>query len=129
MRYGSQSAGGASGSISRRERLLASLTAVASYQQELRDNLADALRALPDVVVLGDGARGLPAPSITVPTVAADAVVQRLVENRMCALSSCLGDGVFDALGARRSGALCNSAWATTPPVARPTRPRGGPLG
>jgi len=43
-----QSAGGAA----RRERLLASMAALASYQEGLHANLADSLRASPEVMVL-----------------------------------------------------------------------------
>jgi cysteine desulfurase family protein (TIGR01976 family) len=98
-----------SGQDSRRERLLASMGEVASYQAALRTRLADSLQALPQVLVLGgmnfdDAARRVPTLSFTVNAVLADAVVQRMADNGLCAVGSRPGDGVFDALGVTEYG-------------------------
>ena len=92
------------GGAARRERLLASMAALASLQEGLHANLADSLRALPEVMVLGDGARRVPALSFTVTAVSAEAVLQRLADNGICALRSQPDDGVFEALGVTEIG-------------------------
>ena len=88
----------------RRVRLLTSMASVKAYQAGLLAHLLASLRALPEVLVLGDPMRRVPMVSFTVAGVPAPDVVQRLVDNGICAFSSAPGNRVFEALGVAEIG-------------------------
>jgi cysteine desulfurase family protein (TIGR01976 family) len=89
---------------SRRARLLTSMASVKAYQAGLLSHLLASLRALPEVMVLGDPMRRVPMVSFTVADVPAAEVVQRLVDNGICAFPSAPGNRVFEALGVGEIG-------------------------
>ena len=91
----------------RRERLRASMAAVAAYETELFDRLVVGLGSLPGVHVIAAPARGAPTVSFTAPRMRARAVVAGLARQGVCAWD---GDGyareLFDALGVAEEGGV-----------------------
>jgi selenocysteine lyase/cysteine desulfurase len=89
----------------RRERLRASMSAVASYESQLFDWLDQALRAMRHVQVLGSAADPTPVLSFTV-----DGMRPRQVTADLARRGICAWDGdryareLFDALGASEQG-------------------------
>ena len=89
----------------RRDRLQASMAALAAYEAELFDRLVAGLRSLPSVHVIGSPAWCAPTVSFTVSHVPARRIVAGLARQRVCAWD---GDGyareLFDALGVTEEG-------------------------
>jgi cysteine desulfurase len=88
----------------RRERLHASLSSAKSYQAGLLGKLISELRAIRNVMVLGDAMRRIPVLAFTIADVkAADAIVA-LAERGICAFADDVPSGVFAALGVSEVG-------------------------
>jgi cysteine desulfurase family protein (TIGR01976 family) len=89
----------------RRERLRASMAAVAAYEAELFDRLAGALEAMPHVHLLPAPPRRAPTLAFTLPRARPRQVVAELARQGICAWD---GDGyareLFDALGVTEAG-------------------------
>ncbi|MCP2255576.1 cysteine desulfurase family protein, VC1184 subfamily [Prauserella aidingensis] len=83
----------------RRERLLASLGSAKAYQEGLLDRLAADLRSLPDVTVLGDPMRRIPALAFYVDGRKASDVADYLARQGLCAFADPGSCGLFEALG------------------------------
>jgi cysteine desulfurase family protein (TIGR01976 family) len=90
---------------SRRERLLASMAAVATYERPLFEWLDEALRAMRHVTVIGSPEHATPTLSFTVAHLRARQVTSELSRRGICAWD---GDGgareLFDALGVSEQG-------------------------
>jgi cysteine desulfurase family protein (TIGR01976 family) len=97
--------GGGEARGGRRDRLRASMAAVATYEARLFERLDGALRAMPHVQVLPAPAGRTPTLSLTVPRSRPRRVVAELSRRGVCAWD---GDGyareLFDALGVTEAG-------------------------
>ncbi len=83
----------------RRDRVLTSMASLKAYQAGLLAHLLSSLRALSQVMVLGDPMRRVPVVGFTVSGVPASTVAGRLVDNGICAFASEPGNPAFAALG------------------------------
>lgn len=88
----------------RRQRLQTSMGSVKAYQAGLVSHLLGSLRAMPQVMVLGDPMRRIPVLSFTVAGVAAKDVTGRLADNGICAFAAPRGTQVLEALGVDEIG-------------------------
>ncbi|GAB2919512.1 cysteine desulfurase-like protein [Rhodococcus aerolatus] len=88
----------------RRQRLLTSMGSAKAYEAGLLSHLLGSLRAMPQVMVIGDPMRRIPVISFSVAGVSAKDVVHRLADNGICAFSGDRGTPVLDALGVDEVG-------------------------
>jgi cysteine desulfurase family protein (TIGR01976 family) len=88
----------------RRERLQTSLSSAKSYQAGLLAKLISELRAIRNVMVIGDAMRRIPVLAFTIADMkAADAIVA-LADRGICAFADDVPSGVFTALGVAEVG-------------------------
>lgn len=90
----------------RRQRLLASMAAVETYQAGLLALLLSELRFRTGAVVLGDPARRVPMLSFTHTSVKAPDVAERLAERGICAVADPGDHGVLAHLGSAEVGGV-----------------------
>lgn len=88
----------------RRERLLASLSSVKSYQAGLLANLTGGLRRMRHVMVIGDAMRRIPSMAFTVDGIKAADAIEHLAERGVCAFADPGTHGVFAVLGVGEVG-------------------------
>jgi cysteine desulfurase len=88
----------------RRERLQTSLSSAKSYQAGLLAKLITDLRGLPNVTVIGDAMRRIPALAFTVSDVKAAVASVHLADRGICAFADDTRTGVFAALGVAEVG-------------------------
>jgi len=88
----------------RRERLLASLGSMKSYQAGLLSHLINELRWSRNAMVIGDAMRRVPSLAFTVTGVKAVEAVEHLAERGVCAFADPGQSGVFSVLGVGEIG-------------------------
>ncbi|GAA3439628.1 cysteine desulfurase-like protein [Kutzneria kofuensis] len=88
----------------RRERLLASLGSMKSYQAGLLAHLINELRWSRNAMVIGDAMRRVPSLAFTVTGVKAVEAVEHLAERGVCAFADPGQNGVFSVLGVGEIG-------------------------
>jgi cysteine desulfurase family protein (TIGR01976 family) len=89
---------------SRRERLQTSISSAKAYQAGLLAKLITDLRGLPQVTVIGDAMRRIPALAFTVADLKAAAATAHLADRGICAFADETRSGVFAALGVAEVG-------------------------
>ncbi|PRX47945.1 cysteine desulfurase family protein (TIGR01976 family) [Prauserella shujinwangii] len=89
---------------SRRERLVTSLGSAKSYHAGLLAQLSTELRALPNVMVIGDAMRRIPALAFAIADRKAPEVAEYLAAQGLCAFADEGTSGVFASLGVGEVG-------------------------
>jgi cysteine desulfurase len=102
---------------SRRERLMTSLSSVKSYQAGLLAKLLSELRAIRNVMIIGDAMRRVPVLAFTIADVKASDAIVALADRGICTFADDVPSGVFTALGVSEVGGAVRIGLAhyTTP--------------